>query len=260
MPGAHRQRGDGHLEPAAWIVAASSALVMDVSVWCDPQRQRQQRVSEAHSTFATTPARARRGPMSYRAANATAVHVHDALVRRHCRQTDPDQRPGPHDPGTSTCRTHGQLAGVTRQVSSTTSSTLKVGPPHPRRSPGLRHQTVAPVPVLQPPCQHRGAATQPRYSQPPTNYRGLPVFQTATHQNEPPQHRIAPTRRAAGRGRRMALDWSRIGGGTQDPLLRPRDIFAALPNRPWPYLRAEQGEVLEGWFRRLLVTTGIRPS
>ena len=33
-------------------------------------------------------------------------------------------------------------------------------------------------------------------------------------------------------------------------LVRPRDIFAALPNKPWSYLRAEQGEVLEGWYGR----------
>jgi hypothetical protein len=48
----------------------------------------------------------------------------------------------------------------------------------------------------------------------------------------------------------MPLDWSRIGTGDREPLLRPRDIFAALPNRPWPYLRQEQGEVLETWFGR----------
>src|SRR5689334_4928259 len=46
----------------------------------------------------------------------------------------------------------------------------------------------------------------------------------------------------------MALDWSRIGAGAHEPLVRPRDIFAALPSRPWPYLRQEQGEVLEKWF------------
>lgn len=48
----------------------------------------------------------------------------------------------------------------------------------------------------------------------------------------------------------MVLDWSRIGAGDQEPLLRPREIYAALPSRPWPYLRQEQGEVLEGWFLR----------
>lgn len=48
----------------------------------------------------------------------------------------------------------------------------------------------------------------------------------------------------------MTLDWSKIGSGKQEPLLRPRDIYAALPHKPWPYLRQEQGEVLEGWFGR----------
>jgi hypothetical protein len=48
----------------------------------------------------------------------------------------------------------------------------------------------------------------------------------------------------------MPLDWGRVGARNQEPLLRPRDIFAALPNRRWPYLRQEQGEVLEKWFVR----------
>ncbi|MGQ5593948.1 DEAD/DEAH box helicase [Streptomyces sp. ESR1.13] len=48
----------------------------------------------------------------------------------------------------------------------------------------------------------------------------------------------------------MVLDWSKIGAGDQEPLLRPREIYAALPSKPWAYLRQEQGEVLEGWFRR----------
>lgn len=48
----------------------------------------------------------------------------------------------------------------------------------------------------------------------------------------------------------MPLDLGRIGARKQDPLLRPRDIYAALPRRPWPYLRQEQGEVLEKWFKR----------
>jgi hypothetical protein len=48
----------------------------------------------------------------------------------------------------------------------------------------------------------------------------------------------------------MPLDWNRVGTGNKDPLLRPRDIYAALPYRPWPYLRQEQGEVLEKWFAR----------
>ncbi|MFD5615156.1 hypothetical protein [Kitasatospora sp. NPDC127060] len=48
----------------------------------------------------------------------------------------------------------------------------------------------------------------------------------------------------------MPLDWTRIGSGDKDPLLHPREIYAALPSRPWPYLRHEQGEVLEKWFAR----------
>ncbi|MFI7633917.1 DEAD/DEAH box helicase [Nonomuraea sp. NPDC049400] len=48
----------------------------------------------------------------------------------------------------------------------------------------------------------------------------------------------------------MPLDWSRIGTADHEPLLRPRDIYAALPHRPWPYLRQEQGEVLEKWYVR----------
>lgn len=48
----------------------------------------------------------------------------------------------------------------------------------------------------------------------------------------------------------MALDWSKIGANGNEPLLRPRDIYAALPHRPWPYLRQEQGEVLEKWYLR----------
>lgn len=48
----------------------------------------------------------------------------------------------------------------------------------------------------------------------------------------------------------MPLDWSRIGTGNQQPLLRPRDIFNALPARKWTYLRQEQGEILESWFKR----------
>lgn len=48
----------------------------------------------------------------------------------------------------------------------------------------------------------------------------------------------------------MPLDWGRVGARNQEPLLRPRDIFAALPSRRWPYLRQEQGEALEKWFAR----------
>ncbi|MFB7650191.1 DEAD/DEAH box helicase [Streptomyces sp. NPDC056084] len=45
----------------------------------------------------------------------------------------------------------------------------------------------------------------------------------------------------------MALDWDRIGTGDSEALLRPRDIYAGLASRPWPYLRHEQGEVLDQW-------------
>ncbi|MFK4196705.1 DEAD/DEAH box helicase family protein [Streptomyces sp. NPDC033754] len=48
----------------------------------------------------------------------------------------------------------------------------------------------------------------------------------------------------------MALDWDRIGTGDSEALLRPRDIYAGLASRPWPYLRHEQGEVLDKWFER----------
>ncbi|CQD25064.1 DEAD/DEAH box helicase [Mycolicibacterium conceptionense] len=33
-------------------------------------------------------------------------------------------------------------------------------------------------------------------------------------------------------------------------MLEPRDIFAALPDKKFPRLRAEQGEVLKAWFER----------
>jgi len=49
---------------------------------------------------------------------------------------------------------------------------------------------------------------------------------------------------------RCTLDWNRIGSSTPQPLLRPRDISAALPNKSWSFLRQEQGEALEGWFAR----------
>ena len=48
----------------------------------------------------------------------------------------------------------------------------------------------------------------------------------------------------------MTLDWTKIGSSSPQQLVRPRDIFAALPNKPWSYLRQEQGEVLEDWFGR----------
>lgn len=48
----------------------------------------------------------------------------------------------------------------------------------------------------------------------------------------------------------MTLNWDLIGTGDKEPLLRPRDIYAAIAHKPWPYLRQEQGEVLEAWFKR----------
>ncbi len=41
----------------------------------------------------------------------------------------------------------------------------------------------------------------------------------------------------------VALDWDRIGTRDSEALLRPRDIYAGLTSRPWPYLRHEQGPV-----------------
>jgi hypothetical protein len=48
----------------------------------------------------------------------------------------------------------------------------------------------------------------------------------------------------------MPLDLSRIGAGRTERLIVPREIYSALPSRPWPYLRLEQGEVLERWYAR----------
>ncbi|TKA12060.1 DEAD/DEAH box helicase [Actinacidiphila oryziradicis] len=45
----------------------------------------------------------------------------------------------------------------------------------------------------------------------------------------------------------MPLDLSRVGQRDSKPL-RPRDIYNAS-RRPWPYLRFEQGEVLDKWFQ-----------
>src|SRR5258708_10885134 len=42
----------------------------------------------------------------------------------------------------------------------------------------------------------------------------------------------------------VPLDWNRAGTSNREPLLRPRDIFAALASRTWPYLRQAQAEVL----------------
>jgi len=48
----------------------------------------------------------------------------------------------------------------------------------------------------------------------------------------------------------MAIDLSRLSQVNEKVLVHPRDIYAALPYRPWTYLRLEQGEVLEKWFNR----------
>lgn len=48
----------------------------------------------------------------------------------------------------------------------------------------------------------------------------------------------------------MPLDLKRINAGQGDKLIDPRDIFNSLPNKPWPRLRLEQGEVLKTWFDR----------
>ncbi|CAM5707754.1 hypothetical protein MAUB1S_05179 [Mycolicibacterium aubagnense] len=48
----------------------------------------------------------------------------------------------------------------------------------------------------------------------------------------------------------MPLNLDRINPGKSATLLQPRDIFAALPDKPWPRLRPEQGEVLKAWFGR----------
>ena len=48
----------------------------------------------------------------------------------------------------------------------------------------------------------------------------------------------------------MAIDLSKLSRTNEKVLIHPRDIYTALPNRPWTYLRLEQGEVLEKWFNR----------
>jgi len=48
----------------------------------------------------------------------------------------------------------------------------------------------------------------------------------------------------------MAIDLSKIGIASRQILIEPRDIYAALPKKQWPYLRLEQGEVLEAWYER----------
>ncbi|NYF16032.1 hypothetical protein HDC37_000846 [Microbacterium sp. AK009] len=46
----------------------------------------------------------------------------------------------------------------------------------------------------------------------------------------------------------MSIDLSRLGGGRRTVKLFPRDIFDALPSKPWSRLRPEQSEVLKSWF------------
>lgn len=45
----------------------------------------------------------------------------------------------------------------------------------------------------------------------------------------------------------MPIDLKSLGNRTGAPVTNPRDIFDALPNKPWPRLRLEQGEVLKVW-------------
>lgn len=48
----------------------------------------------------------------------------------------------------------------------------------------------------------------------------------------------------------MPLNLKTLGRPSDQPLIEPRDIFAALGNRPWPRLRVEQDQVLKAWHRR----------
>ncbi|MCB1298257.1 MAG: hypothetical protein KDB08_04665 [Microthrixaceae bacterium] len=48
----------------------------------------------------------------------------------------------------------------------------------------------------------------------------------------------------------MPIDFTRVGASQRAALIHPRDIFTGLPYKPWPRLRLEQGEVLEGWFNK----------
>lgn len=45
----------------------------------------------------------------------------------------------------------------------------------------------------------------------------------------------------------MPINLKSLGNRTGEPVTNPRDIFDALPNKPWPRLRLEQGEVLKVW-------------
>ncbi|MBG0741834.1 DEAD/DEAH box helicase family protein [Paeniglutamicibacter antarcticus] len=46
----------------------------------------------------------------------------------------------------------------------------------------------------------------------------------------------------------MAIDLGKLVPVAAAPLLVPRDIFDALPDKPWSRLRLEQGEVLQKWY------------
>lgn len=48
----------------------------------------------------------------------------------------------------------------------------------------------------------------------------------------------------------MPLDLKALKQSQGRPLIEPRDVFAALGNRPWPRLRVEQDQVLKAWFAR----------
>lgn len=48
----------------------------------------------------------------------------------------------------------------------------------------------------------------------------------------------------------MPLNLRALGRPSDQPLIEPRDIFAALGNRPWPRLRVEQDQVLKAWHHR----------
>jgi len=51
-------------------------------------------------------------------------------------------------------------------------------------------------------------------------------------------------------GDHLPINFDRLGANKRDTATVPRDIFAAIPNKPWPRLRLEQGEVLKAWFAR----------
>lgn len=48
----------------------------------------------------------------------------------------------------------------------------------------------------------------------------------------------------------MPINLKTVKAGKGTKLREPRDIFAALPDKPWPRLRPEQGEVLKTWYER----------